>query len=165
MRQAYDRQMPTGEGWLIDKAGGPTSDPRRYLDNDALMTPLGGEKGYKGYGLAVMNEILAGILTGAGTAANTYEIKVTDNVTFLVTIDPLAFVSRDYYDSEIRALVDYLHATKVRPGDPPVMVPGEYEWTHQRQREAHGIDIEEPVWNNIRNAAEQMKVAVPAPVA
>jgi len=160
---AHDRQVETGEGWIVDLEGNPTRDPQRYVDKQALINPLGGEKGYKGYAMAVMNEILSGILTGAGTAATAGGVAATDNVTFMVTIDPLAFVSREYYDKEMKALVDYLHSTKVRPGDPAVLVPGEYEWTRQQQREAQGVDLEEGVWRGILKAAEQMGVAVPVP--
>ena len=95
----------------------------------------------------------------------TYEDKSKiNNVSFLITIDPLAFVSKEFYDREIAALVDYLHETPVRPGDPPVMIPGEYEARNQQEREAAGIEIEEPVWQAIQEAARALNVGVPAPV-
>src|SRR4030081_323681 len=51
-------------GWVIDSAGHPTTDPKQ-LKTGALL-PLGGSEGYKGSGLAVIVEILCGLLTGLG---------------------------------------------------------------------------------------------------
>jgi uncharacterized oxidoreductase len=166
IRVAFDRGKQTGEGWLIDLEGNPVRDPQAFLERKAVVLPLGGpEQGYKGYALAVMVEILAGILSGAGTFATLQDRERTNNVSFLITIDPLAFVSQEFYQREIRALVEYLHGTKVRPGDPPVMIPGEFEERNRRQREAEGIEIEEPVWQAIQEAAARLSVAIPTPVA
>ncbi len=52
--------LPIPEGWANNKAGEPTTDAREALDGSVL--PIGG---YKGYGLAVINEILSSALTGA----------------------------------------------------------------------------------------------------
>lgn len=164
IRQAKDRGMEAGEGWMIDAAGNSVRDPQAFIDRKAAMLPLGGERGYKGYGLAVMVEILAGVLTGTGTFATLQDRENTNNVTLLIVIDPAGFVPEAFYGREIRALVEYLHGTAVRPGDPPVMIPGEYEENHQRERERQGIPIEEPVWQTIQAAAASLKVALPAPL-
>ncbi len=165
VRVALDRGQPTGEGWLIDLEGNAVRDPQAFVERKAVILPLGGaEKGYKGYALAVIVEILAGILSGTGTFATVEDRERTNNVSFLITIDPMAFVARDFYEREVRALVDYLHATRVRPGDPAVMIPGEYEERSQRQREAEGIELEEPVWQAIQEAAARLNVNVAAPL-
>lgn len=150
---------------MIDLEGNPVRDPHAFVDRQATILPLGGpEQGYKGYALAVMVEILGGILSGTGTFATVPTNESTNNTSFLIFVDPFAFVARDFYDREIRALVTYLHETKVRPGDPPVMIPGEYEEQSQRHREAHGIEVEEPVWQAIQEAAAKLNVALPIPV-
>lgn len=163
IRQAFDRGEQSGEGWTIDTAGEATRDPKAFIDRQAVLLPLGGEQGYKGYGLAVMVEILAGIFTGEGTFATIQDRERTNNVSFMIVIDPEGFVSREFYGREIRALAEYLHNTKVRPGDPAVMLPGEYEALNQRRREAEGIEIEAPVWEAIRQAAGKLEVPVPTP--
>src|SRR5678816_3032287 len=63
---AVARGEPVPPGWVIDKDGKPTTDPRQLRQGGALL-PLGGpDGGYKGTGLAVMVEILCGLLTGLG---------------------------------------------------------------------------------------------------
>ena len=79
------------------------------------------------------------------------------------TLDPEAFLPREEYERQIGELVEYLHATATRPGDPPVIIPGEFEETHRRKREAQGIPIEEPVWNQIQEAVAELQVNLPAP--
>ena len=61
---ARNEQVP--DGWVIGSDGKPTNDPRQLRQGGALL-PMGGpDGGYKGYGLAVMVEILCGLLTGLG---------------------------------------------------------------------------------------------------
>ena len=163
IRQAFDRDKQSEEGWTIDSEGNATRDPKAFIDRKAVLLPLGGAHGYKGYGLAVMVEILAGILTGQGTFATLQDRGKTNNVSFMIVIDPEGFVARDFYNREITALAGYLRDTAVRPGDPAVMLPGEYEEKSQRQREAAGIEIEEPVWAAIREAALKLQVPIPKP--
>src|SRR6266850_4996019 len=63
---AVARNQPVPDGWVIGSDGKPTNDPRQLRQGGALL-PLGGpEGGYKGTGLAVMVEILCGLLTGLG---------------------------------------------------------------------------------------------------
>lgn len=62
---AAARNEPIPIGWVIDSEGRPTGDPRKHRAGGSLP-PLGGGEGYKGYGLAVIIEILCGRLTGLG---------------------------------------------------------------------------------------------------
>src|SRR5206468_4322738 len=58
---------PIPSGWALDDDGEPTTDPDVAMKH-RLQTPLGGTRelgSHKGYGLAVMVDILSGILPGA----------------------------------------------------------------------------------------------------
>ncbi len=161
IRQAFDRGQETGEGWLMDLDGNPTRDPKAFLDGNAIMLPLGGLQGHKGYALAVIVDILGGVLSGGGTADTVQEMA--NNSSLFITIDPEAFLPRAEYERQVAELVAYLRATLTAPGAPPVMVPGEYEERHQQAREAEGIEIEERVWANILRSVEGTVAAVPQP--
>ncbi|XP_013396084.1 uncharacterized protein LOC106163118 [Lingula anatina] len=55
------------DGWGVDKEGKVTNDPTAVIKPGGLL-PLGGAEetsGYKGYGLALMVEVLCGITSGA----------------------------------------------------------------------------------------------------
>src|SRR5262245_10606421 len=61
---ALGKPIPTG--WIIDAEGVPTTDPK-LLPNAASLVPMAG---HKGYGIAILIETLAGILTGASIAGH-----------------------------------------------------------------------------------------------
>lgn len=107
---------------------------------------------------------LAGVLTGAGSADVAQEM--TNNGTLLITIDPEAFLPRADYERQLAGLAAYLRATATRPGGPAVELPGDFEARHRAEREAAGIEIEEPVWQKIVAAVEPLGLAaIPAPLA
>jgi LDH2 family malate/lactate/ureidoglycolate dehydrogenase len=59
-------------GWLVDEQWRPVTEPGRLYSEppSAFMTPLGGPEGHKGFGLALAVELLAGVITGGGFAAD-----------------------------------------------------------------------------------------------
>src|SRR5205807_4778618 len=64
IRVALNKGANVPENCIIDAQGRPTTDPRVfYADPPGAILPIAG---HKGYGLAVLCEILAGALTGGG---------------------------------------------------------------------------------------------------
>ena len=80
----YERfEQPLPEGWAIDESGKSAVDAGRTVHMlDTLagggMLPLGGISellgGHKGYGLALLVDILSGVLSGGGYADNIYPV-------------------------------------------------------------------------------------------
>ena len=128
-------------------------------ERDGGAGPLGGEQGHKGFGLAVMVDILGGILAGAGTAI--VSGKTLNNGTFLVCIDPSAFVAKDEYERQLGELMDYLHAAPPAPGKKGVIMPGEYEHMNRLKHTQAGFEVEEEIWQSIVKAAQAIEVKAP----
>ena len=64
IRVALNKGVPVPENCIIDAQGRPTTDPRVfYADPPGAILPIAG---HKGYGLAILCEVLAGALTGGG---------------------------------------------------------------------------------------------------
>src|SRR5205823_9532187 len=60
-------KKPIPTGWAIDRTGASTTDPNAMIDGGAML-PLGSDRdrgGHKGYGLAVMVDVLSAVLSGA----------------------------------------------------------------------------------------------------
>ncbi len=161
IRVAHTRGKPTGPGWIVDDQGHPTTDPQVFIDGRGNQLPVGGEQGHKGYGLAVMVEILSGILAGAGTA--TTVSQTLNNGTFLICIDPSAFVAMDEYDRQLSGLIDYLHAAPPAPGKSGVILPGEYEHQNRIRHTQHGFEVEDSIWQAIVAAADAIRIKAPLP--
>ena len=161
IRQAFDRGQETGPGWMIGTDGKPCRDPSVFIEGKAVQLPLGGTVGYKGYGLAVMVDLLGGMLSG-GDLTNPDQ-KITNNCTFFIVIDPEAFLPREEYNQKVRELIAYLKDTPPAPGHEGVILPGEYESSHHEARRK-AIFIEPNVWENIAKAGNSIEVTPPAPI-
>ena len=61
IRNAFKRGEKIPDTWGTDIKGNPTSDPKAALDG--FLLPIGG---HKGYGLALMVDLFAGLLSNAG---------------------------------------------------------------------------------------------------
>ena len=163
IRVAFTRGKPTGPGWIVDEQGHPTTDPKVFIDGKGNQLPVGGEQGHKGFGLAVLVDILGGILAGAGTAAS--PTQLLNNGTFLICIDPSAFVAKEEYDRQLATLIDYLHAAPPAPGKAGVILPGEYEHTNRIKHTRDGFEVEDSIWQSIVEAAAALKIAAPPVLA
>ena len=86
-------------GWALDRHGQPTTDPAVALPSGGgVGQPLGGPEetsGYKGYGLALLVEVMCGMLSGSAWGPHVRRWKVQNQVANLgqcfIALDPAAF--------------------------------------------------------------------------
>jgi LDH2 family malate/lactate/ureidoglycolate dehydrogenase len=74
-RNKANEKLPAPDGWLPDREGRPSNDPLVAREKGGFLTSLGGSpenSSYKGYGLAVMVNILASCLSGCSGCARAY---------------------------------------------------------------------------------------------
>ena len=131
------------------------------------MTPLGGDRergSHKGYGLAVMVDILSSVLTGSWFGAHDLKTGKTGKHhmigSFFLALDPDMFRdSRGDFDADMAALVDFLKSTPPLDPDQPVMVAGEPERIAKAEREKAGIPVSDKLFEELRIAAESSGTA------
>jgi LDH2 family malate/lactate/ureidoglycolate dehydrogenase len=147
IRNAMVEGKPIPLGWVADSHGTPTTDPGVH-DTGGQQTPLGGLaalSSYKGYGLAVMVEILCACLSGASLVTSEgHANRIPGDMDlgqFFLAIDPEKFREPGGFESTLDDLIDDLRAT--RPIDPaqPVLVAGDPENRIAAERMAGGIPI------------------------
>jgi len=158
------RKESIPEGWIVDKAGKPTTNPYDYADGGALL-PLGGapETGsYKGYGLAVMIDIFCGLLTGFGFAAQLGSVDGRPH--FFGAWDVATFQPLDTFTAMMDEMIQTLHATQPAEGAERVMVHGDREFAMLRERTQNGIPLHPEVVENLQRVASDTGIALPAPV-
>ena len=151
---ARGEQVPPG--WIIDKSGRPSTDPRALKEGGALL-PLGGSEGYKGYGLSAMVEILSGILTGLGFGVEPTG-RHNDGV-FMAVFKVSAFRPLDTFKKEVGEFARYLKETQRAEGVSEIYYPGEIENVRERHRRQNGIEIEDATWRKLREMAEGYGIA------
>ncbi len=145
-------------GWIIDRDGKPTTDPTRYRPGGALL-PLGGTEGYKGTGLAVIVEILCGLLTGLGFGVDP-EGRHNDGC-FMAVFKVDAFRPLAQFRREVAEFAHYLKNTPAAEGSAGVFYPGEIEHRREQERRHDGIDVEAATWRKLEALAKDYNIALP----
>jgi uncharacterized oxidoreductase len=157
VRVAYNEGHQVAERTLIAADGTPTTDPAViYKEPHGAVLPFGE---HKGYGLALIAELLAGAIAGAGTIQpqNPRDRGIVNGM-LTVVIDPERLASRAFIQAEIDALIAYMKETKAADPSLPVLVPGEPERIARAKRSADGIDIDATTWREIGEAASSLGV-------
>src|SRR5271169_6310938 len=149
---AVARNEKVPDGWVIGSDGKPTNDPRQLRQGGALL-PMGGpEGGYKGYGLAVMVEILCGLLTGLGFGVEPSG-RHNDGC-FMAVFKVDAFRPLAQFKTDIGEFAVYLKATRPAEGSSGVYYPGEIEHMREQDRRENGVEVEDATWYKLRTLAE-----------
>jgi uncharacterized oxidoreductase len=158
VRLKRNRKEQAPPGWLIDADGKPTTDPNAlYGKPEGSILPVGG---HKGYSLALMVEVLGGIMARAGHSRENPGPVM--NGIFMVVVDIARFVAPQNFRSEVDDLIRYLKTSPVVPGVSEVMYPGEPEARAEAERRQKGIFVEDETWGQIAQVARDLGVAVPA---
>ena len=149
-------QMPLG--WVLDPEGRPTTDPNALYGNPpGSILPAGG---HKGYCLALMIEVLAGIVARGGYS--TEHPGPVRNGVFMIVVDVSRFVPPATFRAEVDDLVRYLKTCPTAPGTDRILAPGEPEAAMEEQRRRSGIFVEDQTWNQIQDIARELGVAIPS---
>jgi uncharacterized oxidoreductase len=151
------------EGWLLDSDGQPTRDPNSlYASPPGTILPMGGNQAYKGFGLAMMVEILAGAVSG-GVCIRETPINPNGNCVFMLVVDPAAVGGPDHFASEVEGLVEFVRGCpRIDPAE-EIQLPGDPERHTLAQRLEHGIPLDEGNWQELVKLAERLHVPALAP--
>jgi len=147
--------------WAFDRHGRPTDDPNEAIDG--LMAPLGG---HKGYGLALMVDVLAGVLSGSAFAGHVpFKFKEAgrpQNVGALfAALDIAAVMPLDTFRERMADLVRQVHASQRAPGTERILVPGERSAEVRKRREREGIPLSEDIASDLRRLGDEVGVPFP----
>jgi LDH2 family malate/lactate/ureidoglycolate dehydrogenase len=145
-------------GWAMDHDGRPTTDAKVGYEA-RRVAPVGGTRdlgSHKGYGLAMMVEILCAVLTGAWAEPGARDAdgrpvkSPTQTGHFFLAIDPGHFREGGAFGADLDRLIDMLHATP--PVDParPVLVAGDPEWATHAERSRDGVPLPETLIEELR---------------
>ena len=154
---ARGKQLP--DGWLVDTSGDNVTDPAPFMNGDVAMLPLGGPQGYKGYGLGLMIDAIAGGLSWAG--CSTAEPTRGGSGWLALAIKIESFIDIDDYKREVQNLIDWVRSSPTMPGVEQIYLPGEIEEETRHSRERDGIYIEEKTWQALLATAAEVGVAAP----
>jgi LDH2 family malate/lactate/ureidoglycolate dehydrogenase len=140
IRRAERLKQAIPLGWALDAAGLPTTDPAAAMKGTLL--PIGGPKGY---GLALMIDVLAGLLSGSkfGPAVKTFHepLGQTGIGTCMLAIDIERFMPREQFHALIQGYAAAITTTKKAQGTSRIYLPGEIESEKEKRSIAEGIEL------------------------
>jgi LDH2 family malate/lactate/ureidoglycolate dehydrogenase len=156
----FNGQPEIPAGWAFDASGIPTTDTAAAYKG--MLMPLGG---YKGSGLAMMVEILCGVLGGGAMANEIGGIRfrgrtVRVSQTF-IAIDIARFMPVEEFTARMEKLVGIMKSTAVAPGYDEILVAGDPEWRIEAERRRDGIPVAQGNWDQLLKAAASVGVAAP----
>ena len=161
---------PLPPGWAVDGRGEPVTAADSAMQfifkhPEGGLTPLGGTpamSSHKGYGLAMMAQILGGTLSGSALAARrnvTRRPGESDDVGhFFLALNPDAFRASGSFESDMDDLIDTLHDTPPARPDEPVLVAGEPEAAERARRRERGIPIPPALATRLREICQRAAV-------
>lgn len=171
--EVYNRQQkPMPRGWATDESGEPTADASRVLNNlveskGGGLLPLGGSgelfSGYKGYGLALMVDILSGVLSGAGYADNictkdpSGQPKPANVGHFFGALRVDGFRSIDGFKQTMDDLIKRLRNVPKANGQNRVYIHGEKEFEIEEERKVNGIILHPKVEQDLKSLARELE--------
>ena len=146
------------EGWMVDRAGRPLTDPRRAAEG--FLLPIGG---YKGYGLAVIVALLAGTLNDAAVGKEVVDFNVdstsaSNTGQAIMAIDVAAFGDVAAFKRRVDTLVRDLRAAERMPGVERIWVPGEQSHAKRVAYARDGIPIPPQLMQALDEVAAELGV-------
>ena len=119
---------PLPPGWILDRFGHPSTDLADLAAG--LGVPIGG---HKGYGLALVLELLTGALSGAGFASDHGRDRLHDSSMppdyghLFIAIDPEQFMAASEFTARVDRLIDETKNGERATNVDEIWIPGERE--------------------------------------
>ena len=118
-------------GWAVDENGNDTTDP-----NEALKGSMIAMGGYKGYGLAICVDLLAGMLTGSGFAGEVKNLNHPTEISryghFIIALNLQSFLSEYEYKTKLNYFIRKLRSCGE---EGKVLYPGEKSFLQAKKNE------------------------------
>lgn len=158
---AAERGEALPDGWAAAADGTPTTDPGAALEG--LILPMAGPKGYV---IAFMMDVLAGVLTGSAfgdAVAGPYDPDRRSGAGhLLLTIDVAAMADPAEFASRMEALVDQVRGGELAAWADEILVPGELEDRSRARLAADGIPLARATWESLATLARETDTPLPA---
>lgn len=132
MAQENGQQIPNT--WLVDEEGLPTTDVHKFPKNASLQ-PMAA---HKGYGLAVLVELLSAVMTGAGmlsqiTSWNLDMPSANNAGHAFIAIDVSQMMPAEQYNARMNQMINEIKNGPKAKGAEHIFMPGEMEWSKREK--------------------------------
>ena len=155
---AAKKNEPIPLGWALDADGQPTTDPERALVGTVLTMA-----GHKGYALALMVEMLSGVLSGAAIGSDIGSMyknldRKQDVGHFFCLLHINAFMDYAEFIRRVDETIDRLKAGKKMAGVDEILVPGERSSRIAKVNKKNGVPLGPETWKELADWCRKLKV-------
>lgn len=159
IRMAAKVGKPIPEGWGYDAQGRSTTDPHAIM-NGGLLAAIGE---HKGYGLSVMVEVLAGVMTGSpfGLEADNHEFPKGGVGHLVIAIAPDFMRDIEEFYSDVEKLVGQIRSSPLAPDSPGVFLPGEIEDRKSADADRDGLPISDDLAKQLADLSKELGIDAP----
>jgi LDH2 family malate/lactate/ureidoglycolate dehydrogenase len=149
---ARQRREPIPLGWAINAAGEPTTDPQEAING--IILPMAE---HKGYAIATMVDMLAGVLTGSGFLSAVHSPYKTaersDCGHFLIAVNIEAFQPLAEFNARMEQFIGEIKAVPPAQGFTEVFYPGEREARSDAENRRKGLQLPEDTLTDLTRIA------------
>jgi LDH2 family malate/lactate/ureidoglycolate dehydrogenase len=151
---ARQKRQPIPPGWAIDSDGAPTTDPQAAIDG--IILPMAE---HKGYAIAMMVDVLSGVLTGSGFLSavhSPYKTAEKSNCGHLmVALDIKAFQPLAEFNSRMERYIEELKSVPLAQGFDEVFYPGEMEARNDARHRQEGLQLPQDTLTDLARIARE----------
>jgi len=158
---ARQRGQSIPEGWAIDAAGAPTTDPDAAIDG--IILPMAG---HKGYAIAAMMDMLSGVLTGSAFGASVAGPYQTERRSgagqLMIALDIQAFQPLADFEARMEKMIEELKSVPLAVGHDEVFYPGEIEARNEVRNRREGLQLPDDTIRNLTRVAAECGLRAPS---
>ena len=145
-------------GWATDADGRPTNDPNAGFEG--FLLPMGG---HKGFGLALLVDILCGVITGGSFQHHLKSMyrspdDPSKTAHLMVVVDPLVFMSKEQLKRRMGEFFETVKESPTWDKDKEMLLPGEIEHRKERERRRYGIPLPATVYDELVRIGSEMNL-------
>jgi LDH2 family malate/lactate/ureidoglycolate dehydrogenase len=158
MMRWYEQEgRPMPDNWALTPDGQTTTDPSAAMDGP--MLPIGE---YKGYGLSLVTDVLAGVMTGALFGMTVFQDEANYDVGhMMLAINPDVFIGTADFETRLEQLVAEVKGVSPIDAKRPIVLPGEIEFNRMDERAANGIPVSRETVTGLKELSATVGVDCP----
>lgn len=150
------------ENWSVDKEGKPTTNPHAGYGGGGSLLPVGF---HKGYGLAFIMDILAGVMSGSAYGKHVqslYDLNTTEPLDLgfmMMAINIESILPKEYFYTRIEDYASMISNSRPAVGKEKIYLPGEIENEEMAKRLKTGIPLNPNLFGQLRDISEELDIS------
>jgi LDH2 family malate/lactate/ureidoglycolate dehydrogenase len=154
---ARQKGLPIPEGWAIDAEGASTTDPSAAIDG--IILPMAQ---HKGYAIALMMDMLSGVLTGSAFGSGVHGPYQTARRSgagqLVIALNIAAMQPLQEFNKRMEQLVSELKSVPLAKGYEEIVYPGELEARNDTKNRQQGIQLPEDTIKDLAKLARELRL-------